>query len=290
MPEKELSLPAGFFVLSWGTVQISGPDAADFLNRMSTLDFKRWDASQTRLGAFLTGKSGVVTFGFFQSVGDGYHFIVPGSRVAPTLEHIEQFHFAEDMQGSDVSPQWTILACTRSHILMPPDCNAPSWVDPWLPNVRWFKVAKSETPRLLAFWRDQGLDTLDDALLLYAHTAAGMPRVGVEIDSSVMLLEAGLERAVDRNKGCYPGQEVVERIFTYGQVNRKLLPVSVKGSWRGVSLPVKFLREDKPAAVLVSVLTDSSNPSVAIGQAFIYRSHWASPDPFQSDGVEIQLL
>jgi tRNA-modifying protein YgfZ len=290
MPEKELNLPPGFFVLSWGTVQITGPDAADFLNRMSTLDFKRWDPTLTRLGAFLTGKSGVVTLGFFQSHSEGFHFLVPANRVAPTLEHIEQFHFAEKMQTVDASAQWSIVACTHAGATLPAGLTAISWTDPWLGQVRWFRVAQSDLSLLLAHWREQGLVALDDAQLLFAHAAAGMPRVGVEIDSTVMLLEAGLERAVDRNKGCYPGQEVVERIFTYGQVNRKLLPVGVNGTWRNVLLPLKFLREDKPAAILTSVLTDPRNPSVAVGQAFIYRSHWASKEPFQSDGVEIRLL
>jgi folate-binding protein YgfZ len=290
MSEKPLTLAPGFFVLTWGTIDITGPDAADFLNRMSTLDFKRWDASQTRLGAFLTGKSGVLSLGFFQSIPNGFSCMVPQTRVVPTMEHIERFHFAEDMQTVDNTAQWTLLVCTRPDASLPTGLNAASWQDPWLPDVRWFKVSKAETPALLAHWREQGMDTQDDALLLYAHTRAGMPRVGVEIDSNVMLLEASLERAVDRNKGCYPGQEVVERIFTYGQVNRKLLPVAVRGAWRGVPLPLKFLRDERPAAFLTSVLADPQNPSVAVGLAFIYRMHWASQTPFQSDGVEIQLL
>ena len=43
------------------------------------------------------------------------------------------------------------------------------------------------------------------------------------MDEKVMLPETGLEAvAASETKGCYPGQEVVARIKTYGGLNRKL--------------------------------------------------------------------
>jgi glycine cleavage system T protein len=52
---------------------------------------------------------------------------------------------------------------------------------------------------------------------------AGIPRYGAELDEDTLLLEAGLLNAVSFTKGCYVGQEIVERIRTQGHVNWKLV-------------------------------------------------------------------
>jgi len=72
-----------------------------------------------------------------------------------------------------------------------------------------------------------------DALEL-ARIEAGIPRYGADMDDTNLPQEAGIEtRAVSFSKGCYIGQEVINRIRTIGQVSRAL---------RGVRLP-----EEMPA-------------------------------------------
>jgi len=56
-----------------------------------------------------------------------------------------------------------------------------------------------------------------------ARVAAGVPRLGVDLDDSVIPQEAFLdETAVSFTKGCFIGQELVCRIDTRGHVNRHL--------------------------------------------------------------------
>ena len=52
---------------------------------------------------------------------------------------------------------------------------------------------------------------------------AGIPRYGSELDEDTLLLEASLLNAVSFTKGCYVGQEIVERVRTQGHVNWKLV-------------------------------------------------------------------
>jgi folate-binding protein YgfZ len=51
---------------------------------------------------------------------------------------------------------------------------------------------------------------------------AGIPRYGVDIDETTIANETGIERAMNYNKGCYIGQEIVERVRSRGHVNRML--------------------------------------------------------------------
>ncbi len=56
-----------------------------------------------------------------------------------------------------------------------------------------------------------------------ARAEAGIPRFGVDMDETNIPLECGIEaRAVSYQKGCYIGQEVINRIHSIGHVNREL--------------------------------------------------------------------
>jgi folate-binding protein YgfZ len=51
----------------------------------------------------------------------------------------------------------------------------------------------------------------------------GRPRYGIDLDSTVIPQEAGLnDRAVSFTKGCYVGQETVARLYYRGKPNRHL--------------------------------------------------------------------
>lgn len=56
-----------------------------------------------------------------------------------------------------------------------------------------------------------------------ARIEAGIPRFGADMDETNLPLECGIEsRAVVYNKGCYIGQEVINRIHSFGHVNKEL--------------------------------------------------------------------
>jgi folate-binding protein YgfZ len=54
---------------------------------------------------------------------------------------------------------------------------------------------------------------------------AGIPRYGAELGEETLLLEANLTNAVSFTKGCYIGQEIVERSRSRGHVNWKLVGI-----------------------------------------------------------------
>ncbi len=66
----------------------------------------------------------------------------------------------------------------------------------------------------------------------------GRPAFGTDMDETTIPIEAGIhDRAIDYNKGCYTGQEVIIRIRDRGHVNRHLrqlrlgdVPIPAKGT------------------------------------------------------------
>jgi folate-binding protein YgfZ len=55
----------------------------------------------------------------------------------------------------------------------------------------------------------------------------GRPRYGEDISERFLAQEANLPRALHFQKGCYLGQEIVERVRSRGQVHRLLMPVEI---------------------------------------------------------------
>jgi folate-binding protein YgfZ len=58
------------------------------------------------------------------------------------------------------------------------------------------------------------------------HVESGVARSGVDVDESRVALEARLQWAIHFAKGCYVGQEVVERMVSRGRLNRRLALLS----------------------------------------------------------------
>jgi len=56
-----------------------------------------------------------------------------------------------------------------------------------------------------------------------ARIEAGIPRFGADMDETNLPLECGIEgRAVSYHKGCYIGQEVINRVHSFGHVTKEL--------------------------------------------------------------------
>ncbi len=68
-----------------------------------------------------------------------------------------------------------------------------------------------------------------------AHEAlrieTGLPKAGIDLTEEIVPPEANLEgKAFSLSKGCYPGQEVVARMDTYGNVRRRMVGLQIQGT------------------------------------------------------------
>lgn len=70
--------------------------------------------------------------------------------------------------------------------------------------------------------------------------AEGSPLYGVEMSESDLPQETAQLRALHFNKGCYQGQEIVERIHARGQVQRHLRLLELSGAVPGAGVVLKL--------------------------------------------------
>ena len=87
----------------------------------------------------------------------------------------------------------------------------------------WERVMKAGTPHGIKPFGTQAREAL--------RIEAGIPKAGPDLNEEIVPPEANLQgKAFSLSKGCYPGQEVVARIDTYGNVRRKLVGLVLKDS------------------------------------------------------------
>src|SRR5581483_2751346 len=74
-----------------------------------------------------------------------------------------------------------------------------------------------------------GARPVGEAAVEICRIEAGLPRYGRDMNEKTLPQETGQMHAISFNKGCYIGQEVVERIRSRGHVNRRLVGLLFDG-------------------------------------------------------------
>ena len=97
--------------------------------------------------------------------------------------------------------------------------------------------------------------------------ADGVPLYGVDIRERDLPQETEQARALNFNKGCYVGQEIVERIRSRGNVHRKFTGLLIEGAGNVVA-GEKIISGEKEVGEITSVAvvqTSTSGRTLALG-------------------------
>ncbi|MGI9553442.1 MAG: aminomethyltransferase family protein [Thermodesulfobacteriota bacterium] len=121
-----------------------------------------------------------------------------------------------------------------------------------------------------------GLKTLDTLRI-----EAGIPVLGKDMDENTIPIEAGLWNALDFEKGCYIGQEVVARIKWRGRVNWHLVGFEIDEINDALKSGSEIFSGDKKIGRVTSfVHSPTLDKAIAIG--YIRRE-------FNENGVNVEI-
>jgi folate-binding protein YgfZ len=105
-----------------------------------------------------------------------------------------------------------------------------------------------------------------DALEIHRITS-GIPSYGVDIRERDLPQETDQDRALNFNKGCYVGQEIVERIRSRGAVHRKFSGFIFDGA-QAIDAGTKIVSGEKEVGEIMSVATvrfPNAEKTIALG-------------------------
>jgi len=99
-----------------------------------------------------------------------------------------------------------------------------------------------------------GAESVGDETLETFRILCGIPKVGQDIRERTLPQETGQERALNFIKGCYIGQEIVERIRARGSVHRTFVGFEVEGPPPAAG--TKIQSEGKDVGEITSVMAE----------------------------------
>jgi folate-binding protein YgfZ len=244
---------AGLFRLEQrGLIEVTGGDRVRWLNGMLTNDIAALAAGPERSGCYallLTRQGRIVGDFHVLHRGDALWLETEAEAVAASIEALERFIIADDVKLRDRSGELARLglegpqaeavlarALGRAPALAPDACADVALGDTPLtlaaygwsgePGFQLFAprgAAPAVERALLAAGAGCGLIAAAAETLEILRIEAGVPRLGHELDPSVLPGEARLEHAISRSKGCYTGQEVIARMESRGRASHLLV-------------------------------------------------------------------
>jgi folate-binding protein YgfZ len=202
-------------------LRVTGNDRVRFLNGQITNDARKAGEAAAVEACVLNAK-GKINAHVFVSAAPECFWIDAHPELREALPaRLERYVIADDVQIEDVTDRLSIF-----HVL--------SRTEPNLSDCRIVSVRRLVEPGW-DIWTNAAVhddvsqqlsstyDPVDSAAAEIMRIEQGIPRWGRELTDQIIPIEANLEeRAVDYEKGCYIGQEVISRIKMSGQTNKRL--------------------------------------------------------------------
>ncbi|MGO9404859.1 MAG: YgfZ/GcvT domain-containing protein [Terriglobales bacterium] len=263
----------GLYDLSWrAKIAVTGGDRVRWLNGMVTNNVRDL-ASGHGVYAFLLSAQGHIQADLY-AFQRGDLLLVDAERGQrdKIMQLFDHYIIADDVEIADISDKLIAVGLTgpESHTVV----ERAGVAVPDLAYLQFAEVGwQQQTVTLLRSGEEAGeswqiwiaperLSELWDALLKAGarptgtaalnlfRIARGIPQFGVDIRERDLPQETGQMRALNFTKGCYLGQEIVERIRSRGAVHRQFTAFVVEG--RLPEAGAKILADEKEAGEVTS--------------------------------------
>ena len=288
---------AGVLDLSFrGRVCLTGADRVRFLHGQVTNDVKRLRVGEGCYAALTTAKGKMESDLNIFNLADELLLDFEPGFTAKISARLEKFIVSDDVQIVDAAPHYGLLTVqgpkaevvVRSLEFFPEvPANPLGFIkvaDGMLGEIYLMNHPRLGSSGFDLFVPAQSLGAVADKLIAAAKAVggracgwqafeiarieAGIPRYGVDMDATNLPLEAGLEsRAVSYSKGCYIGQEVLNRIHSIGQVTKELRGLRLADDLAALPLTGdKLFHTGKEVGYITSaVKSPALNANLALG-------------------------
>jgi tRNA-modifying protein YgfZ len=217
-----------------GSIRVTGEDRARLIHAISSNHIERLVPGQGCYAFFLNAQGKILADANVLCFTD--HLLLdtePETRES-LRKHVDRYVIAEDVAIEDTSPAILGVEGPRAAEALSA-AGAPVPAEDYA-HVSWndavvARISATGAPGFRIWLPSAGKDALMARLGLASATAEaartvrlehGKPRYGEDITETTLPQESQQMHAVSFNKGCYIGQEIVERIRARGQVHRRL--------------------------------------------------------------------
>jgi len=234
-------------VSSRGRIRVTGEDRARLLHAMTTNQVQQLTPGTGCYAFFLSAQGRILADVNLLCRDDYFLLDTEPETHEKVYGHLDKYIIADDVTLEDVTeslaaiaiegPQSAEIMRKLGAPLRDAEYGSDSW-DSWLVARLSYAGASGLVVFLPPGDKAQLTGRLEEAGAVQATSKAlrvvrienGRPRYGEDISERFLAQETNQSRALNFNKGCYLGQEIVERVRSRGQIHRVLTPLRIDSS------------------------------------------------------------
>jgi folate-binding protein YgfZ len=258
-PSREMAAlltGAGAADLGWrGKIRVTGNDRVRWLNGMVTNTVKTLVQDQGNYSFLLSAQGRIQGDCYVYLRTDDLLLDTSRDQIPVLLGHLDHYIIMDEVELEDVSSRWTALALigpkapevlsSLGAALPAPVACGPNrllgtirvgavevmLVEAYHVLVPRYELwlAPADVPALWEAFERLGVTGVGLEAVENLRVLEGIPLYGVDLNERDLPQEANQARALNFNKGCYLGQEIVERIRSRGKVHRLFRQFSLDG-------------------------------------------------------------
>lgn len=270
-----------------GKVCLTGKDRTRFLHGMVTNTVTGLDEWQGNHSAITTAQGQTLLDLWVQNLSDQLWLETEAGYQTPLFEALDKYLIADDVTMADETRNWSIFSVVGPqadrlmndlgisgddlavHQTMQTQWNGHNVFvtkrNDWHLGGYDVRVGADDAPATWTALVSGGATPFGTAVRDLLDVENGVARSGFEIDERVTPLEVGLADAVDFNKGCYIGQEVIAKMHFRGKPRRYLVGILLEGDG-GVESGLDVVVDGKSVGrVTRSVRSVAANGIMALG-------------------------
>jgi folate-binding protein YgfZ len=284
-----------------GKIRVSGEDRVRFLHAMTTNHVEQLAPGDGEYAFFLNSQGRILADVYLFHLGESFLLDTEPETAGKVFQHLDKYVIADDVTVADETTEWSTVglegsdAAASLEALGAPvpanDCGIALWGARLVARAaatgpigfRIFAPA-SERPELLAQLAGAAIPEADAEAARTVRLEHAKPRYGEEITERYLTQETAQLHAVNFNKGCYLGQEIVERVRSRAQIHRRLAAVHIRSS---VPPPpgTKLKVDGKDAGEIASAAFSPALGEV-VGLAYVRVEHEATRPEMWIEGVD----
>ena len=235
-----------------GWLRITGEDRVRWLNGMVTNSIQSLEPGQGNYNFLLNAQGRIQGDANIFSAPDAFLLESDAAQIPGLTALLDRFIIMDDVELADISSTRSglLLAGPNAPALLaqlglptdlaPFEFKTLSWrggddatlIHAYGPLVPRFELwaAPATVASLTNALHEAGATPTDSAALEQLRILEGTPRYGTDIRDKDLPQETNQSRALHFNKGCYLGQEIVERIRSRGSVHRTFTTFRLDGA------------------------------------------------------------
>ncbi|HCC56515.1 MAG TPA: hypothetical protein DEQ47_04510 [Solibacterales bacterium] len=197
-----------------GRIRVTGEDRARLLHALTTNHIQQMQPGDVVYAFFLTAQGRILADVNVVCRAEDFLLDVEPEVRELVYQHLDHYIIADDVQLEDITASTTCVGIEGPEALQYAPASAVKLSVTGAPGFRLYEASDliEKLPQA----------TLDDVRIV--RLEHGKPRYGEEITATTLPQETNLHQALHFQKGCYLGQEIIERIRSRGHVNKVLMP------------------------------------------------------------------